>query len=281
MRAVHGVTRPAGLGVRAAAALLGIAGLSAIPAQGAGFAVSASPARFELSAKPGERVGQVFELSNLDGAATEVGIRTLDWTYSEDGKLAFHDELRPGSCRPWVALERKALKIGGKDKRVFRFQIDVPKDAPRGECRFMLAVEGVTPAYQAALVAGNANLSIPVNGRLALAVYVAVGGAEPRLELSKVEMQDFDGRRRPVVVVRNTGDAHGRLEGALDGKDADGKELEIVPEGTPILPGQTRVLPLSVRAESGKAAPAVNYPLLTSGVLDWDKGSFKIEARFQ
>ena len=49
-----------------------------------------------------------------------------------------------------------------------------PADAPRSECRFMLAIEGVEPAQQAVIERGGASLSLPVNGRIAVAVYIGV-----------------------------------------------------------------------------------------------------------
>src|SRR2546429_1537245 len=75
-------------------------------------------------------------------------MRTIDWTYSDTGDITYHDELLPGSCRPWVLLERRSVTIAGRSKKAFRFQVEPPADAPRGECRFMIAIEGVEPAQQ-------------------------------------------------------------------------------------------------------------------------------------
>lgn len=134
---------------------------------------------------------------------------------------------------------------------------------------------------KALIESGGASLSLPVSGRLALAVYVAVNGAQPTLEFKEVKMTDRGGKRTPVVMVTNTGDAHGRLDGSLDAKDANGIEFELVPDGTPILPGQTRLIALAPKAE-GKEKPVVPvYPMAAKGALDWDRGSFKIAAEFK
>lgn len=246
------------------------------------FEIAAAPARFEISADPGQRKGQSLDIHNLGMAATEVSLRTLDWTYSEDGKLSFRDELLPDSCRPWVALQQRTLKIGPRGKSAFRFEVTPPADAPRGECRFMIAIEGLEPSARAAMAAGGVGLDMPVSGRIAIAVYVAVGGASPKLEIRRTETQTLRGVRTPVVVVRNTGDAHGRLEGSLSATGSDGKEFDLVPDSSPILPGQMRAIALTPRTSpDAKSPPPMKLPLRTRGALDWDDGSFQVDADFR
>ncbi|UXC17730.1 fimbrial biogenesis chaperone [Comamonas squillarum] len=255
--------------------------LVACLAQAAPFEMAVSPSRFELTAKNGERIGQSIDLHNLGSAATALSVRTLDWSYSAEGQISYHDELLPGSCRPWVALERRTVKVPAQTKQAFRFQITPPADAPRGECRFMIAIEGVEPAQQTIIQSGGASLSLPVTGRIAVAVYVMLGGAEPKLEVEQIGMRDIAGKRSPSITVRNSGDAHGRLEGTVDAKDAKGRDFMLAVEGTPIMPGQTRHLALVPKGEDGQPAIQPSYPIKARGLLDWDKGSFKLNADFQ
>ena len=63
--------------------------------------------------------------------------------------------------------------------------------------------------------------------------------------------------------------------------DSNGRAFELVPEGTPILPGQTRTLALVPKAENGQPAPQPVYPVKASGRLDWDKGSFKVDVELK
>ena len=254
--------------------------LCATYAQASPFEIAVSPARFELSSKSASRLGQSLDIFNIGNVDTEVSVRTLDWTYSSEGKVTYIDELLPNSCRPWVTLQRKTIRIGARNKMAFRFQVDIPPDAPRGECRFMLAIEGIEPAYKA-IVEGGANMSLPVSGRIAVAVYLAVNGAEPKLELTQVSLQTIASKRTPVVTVSNRGDAHGRLEGSLDAVDAKGLQFELAPEGTPIMPGQTRTLPLTPKTEPNQKPRELVYPLKSSGTLDWERGSFKVNAEFK
>lgn len=263
----------------AGAALSGV--LATTPVWAGAFEVAVSPSRFEIGGNSGQRIGQSVDIHNVGTTATQVGLRTLDWTYTPEGDISYHDELLPDSCRPWVTLERKGMTVGARSKQSFRFQVDVPADAPRGECRFMLAVEGVEPAQQPLIEAGGASLNLPVSGRIAIAVYVAVNGAESRLEMSQVGVKNVNGRRTPVVTVSNAGDAHGRLEGSLEATDASGQSFELIPEGTPIMPGQTRVLPLTARRVGEQQVVNPAFPLQSSGTLDWEKGSFKVNAEFR
>lgn len=256
--------------------------LVSAPVMAAPFEIAVSPSRFEIAGDSGKRIGQSIEIQNVGATATEVALRTLDWSYSETGNVTYYDELRPDSCRPWVTLERNTLKVGAKGKVSFRFQVEIPADAPRTECRFMLAIEGVEAAHRTIMESGGASLSLPVSGRIAVAVYLAVNGAEPQLSMKQVAMQTVGGKRTPVVVVSNAGDAHGRLDGSLDAVDAKGQAFELVPESTPILPGQTRTLPLVARpVGGGQQAPSVTFPVKGNGTVDWEKGSFKVNAEFR
>jgi fimbrial chaperone protein len=245
------------------------------------FEIAASPSRFEISGKSGTRVGQSLDIYNVGKLPAEVALRTLDWSYSADGNISYYDELQPNSCRPWIALERKTVVVNPSSKRIFRFQLDIPNDAPRGECRFMIAIEGIEPAYKALLESGGASLSLPVNGRLAIAVYVSINSAESKLTLTHIGMREIKGKHTPAVTVTNTGDAHGRLEGSLDAIDAKGVAFELLPEGTPVMPGQTRTLPLIIKTEAKKAVIEPVYPVKAKGIFDWENGSFKVDVEFK
>lgn len=258
------------------------AALLAAPVAAAPFEIAVNPSRFEVSGKSGERIGQSLEIHNLGAQNTELALRTLDWEFDEAGRLSFHDALQPGSCRPWVVLERPRLAVPGRGKRSFRFQVQVPADAARGECRFMIAVEGVEPAQQAVIQgSGGASLSLPVTGRIAVAVYLQLNGAEPRLELTQVGVRQINGQRQPFVTVRNTGDAHGRLGGTLDATDAQGAALSLDVEGAPVMAGQTRALALQPRGVNGEAVMSVPFPLKLKGLLDWDKGGFRVDTELK
>lgn len=250
---------------------------------GAGpFELGVAPSRFELTAKAGARVGQSLTLQNVSDQPADVAVRTLDWNMTPEGGISYSEELRAGSCRPWVTLERRRLTLGSRARGSYRFQVDIPPDAPRGECRFMIALEGAEPAATSKLGSDGAAVSLPVSGRIAIAVYIAVNGAQPKLEVENLSTQPVRGRRLPTVTITNKGDAHGRLDGALDATDARGQKFELVPDASPLLPGQTRTLAFTARttvANQKLDEPA--FPIQASGRLDWENGSFKVEAEFK
>ncbi|MDM0116527.1 hypothetical protein QTI66_30740 [Variovorax sp. J22R133] len=267
-----------GRALRRVALLLAVG--AATIAHAAPFEIAVSPSRFEVSAKSGVRLGQALDINNLGATPTEVSLRTIDWSYSTDGEVAYFDALQPGSCRPWVTLERRTVKVPARGKASFRFQVEPPADASKGECRFMIAVEGVEPAYQASIAQGGTNMSLPVTGRIAVAVYVMVNGAEPKMTLSQVGMKEVRGKRSPIVTISNTGEAHGRLDGTLDATDARGTSFELVPDGSPVMPGQTRQIALVPRGDQNKPVEPV-YPVKVKGLLEWEKGGFKVDAELR
>ncbi|VTU20853.1 hypothetical protein H4CHR_00669 [Variovorax sp. PBS-H4] len=245
-----------------------------LPAQ-AQFSLAVSPPRFELSVKPGDRVGEVLELTHRDERAAAYRLKTADWTLRPDGSVDFSDELLPGSCRPWVAIERRELSITPGRPYRFRFQVTPPADTPPMECRFAVMIEGQQPT-------AAPGMPIALGARIGVIVYVAVGEVAPVLELAGTTVKTVDGRPTPVLKVRNTGNAHGRLAGFLGGKDADGTALELQAATTPVMAGETREVTLvATKPGDTETAVAIRYPLAVSGKLEWGrKGSMAIEQRF-
>jgi hypothetical protein len=245
-----------------------------LPAQ-AQFSLAVSPPRFELSTKPGERVREVLELTHSDARAGAYKLKTADWTLRPDGSVDFSDELLPGSCRPWVAIERRELSITPGRPYRYRFEIAPPADTPPMECRFAVMIEGQEPA-------AAPGMPIALGARIGVIVYVAIGDVAPVLELAGTAIKTVNGRPTPVLKVRNSGTAHGRLAGFLGGKDADGTALEVQASNTPIMAGETREIAL-VATKPGdiETAVAIRYPLAVSGKLEWGrKGSMAVEQRF-
>jgi hypothetical protein len=268
----------------AAALVIGLSTASALfalswhtPAQAGEFALAISPARFELALKPGERSRQVIEITNASRDATSLGVRTADWTLEENASVSFYDDLQPQSCRPWVALETRELKLSANSPYRMRFEIEIPASAPPGECRFAIMLEG-----QDLYNRPSSGPPIPFSARMGVIVYIAIGDAEPALSVVSASVSKVDGINMPMLEVHNSGLAHGRLQGFLKGIDANGVALEFNPGNQPILPGRTRLIPLSaVHIGDSDTAVAVQFPVRISGELEWGQGqSQKIEQLF-
>jgi hypothetical protein len=81
------------------------------------------------------------------------------------------------------------------------------------------------------------------------------------------------------VIVHNRGNAHARTAGFVDATDAAGRRLEFAVASLPILPGQTRRVPLRrADAEGGEAAAFVP-PLDMQGAIEWETGKQAIRTR--
>ena len=237
-----------------------------------GFTGGVSPSRFELTSKPGDVLRKSIKIYNLGVRPSQFKVRTMDWSYSPEGQISFQDELAADSCREWVALERHKINVvpDPQRPRSFRFEIQVPEDAPAQECRFALMMEGTEDTHTAAFEGGQ--VSLPVAGRIAVIVYVGVGKVDPDISVGRISVQQVNRRLLPVLRVRNEGLAHGRLDSDLVAKTADGKRVPLTIATSPILPGQTRYLALSPAAGTN-----LSYPLTINGKVNSDANSTDIE----
>lgn len=249
---------------------LGLLASTAAAAQG--FSALVSPPRFEDTAKPGTTYRNVIEISNLSGAAAHYSLKTADWTLDGQASAVFSDALSANSCRPWVGLEATEITVAANGKRRYRFEVAVPADAPSGECRFAILLEG-DPEH----VANSA--APPVSGRIGVIFYLTIGDAAAQLSVASVKADTVDGHVVPVLQVRNTGNAHGRLTGLIDGTDAKGHKFVFEPSGVPLLPGETRAVALNPQGDDADTpAPAIAYPLQLKGRLESGAQRLAIES---
>ena len=240
---------------------------------GGGFLAAASPSRFELRAEPGTVVRQILTIHNLGVVPVQYNIRSSEWDFTEQGKSIYSDALKPGSCRPWLRMERHKISVGGQGQRKFRFELHVPAETPPQECRLAIFIEGDGDAVTADAGSG---MKLPVKGRLAIIVYLAIGGVEPKLTVNGIRRQQ-DGQY--VFQVANSGKATGRLSGLLRGSDARGTEYDVSVSTLPVLPGQTRDLGLafSLPSTKRKQPPTPAYPVRLKGELFWYNQGVKVD----
>jgi hypothetical protein len=220
-----------------------------------GFAALVSPPRFELSGKSGARLRQTLEVTNRSNTPAKFRVHTADFVLGADYGVTFHDELLPDSCRPWVAIERPLVTLAAGATIRYRFEVQVPKDAPAGECRFGIMIEADEPALTKA-----GAVQLPVVGRIGVIVYVIVGDAAPQIEMFGPEVMTLNGQRVPALRVHNAGNAHTRLSGFLTGKDAAGKKYDFTPSDFPILPGEVREVFLTP-STSDNPNPTLSFPV--------------------
>jgi len=225
------------------------------------FSAQVLPPRFEARAAEGTVYRNVIEIQNPSPAAVRFGIRTADWVLDEAGEAQFDYALAPGSCRPWVGLEAGEVRIEPNGRKRLRFEVQVPAGTPAGQCRFAIMIEG-DPQRSGGMT---------VAGRIGVIIYLDIGDAAARLQVASARVAEVNGQALPLLTVRNEGNAHGRLQGLLDGIDAKGKRWTLAPVSHPILPGTEREIPLQPLAagEGDPATPA--WPLRLQGQLEWGR----------
>jgi fimbrial chaperone protein len=239
------------------------------------FAAIVSPPRFELAAQPGKTLRAVIEVSNRSAASARYLVHTADWTLGRDFGVTFHDDLQSDSCRPWVAIERPEVEIPGGGTMRYRFEVAVPADAPAGECRFAVMIEGAKPS-----ISVNKGLDIPITGRIGVIVYVAIGAGAPDIKLLGPTIATFNGQQVPTIRVRNGGSVHGRLSGFLTGTDAKGNTYDFTPSDFPILPREEREVFLTP-SSSTNDHPTLAFPVTVKGTLEWGKHQTELNQRFE
>lgn len=246
--------------------------LAALPGVSiAAFDAALSPPRFELKAKPGDVTRETVTITNGARAPARFTVKTADWHIDGNGRLAF-DEGAPqaGSCRPWARIERLEISVPPNGSRTYRFEIHVPKDAKTGSCH--LALIFAADAGQVA-PSGTAQVQIPIVGRVAAIVYVTIGDAKPDLRLASLAVRKIDDKHIPVVDFYNQGNAHGRVFGALEAKDAAGHIVTLMVQQSAILPKGHRVLRLTpVDYSTGEPKPPtfdLKPPLHVRGKLQF------------
>ncbi len=236
------------------------------------FSAIISPPRFEGRAQAGQTYRQVVEVVNPTDRSTRLSVSTADWTLDGSYTPVFSQALAPGSCRPWVGIEASEIRLPPGGRRRFRFEVAVPADAPRGQCRFALMFEG-DPSPP------TAGVPLPVSGRIGVIVYLTLGDAAPALVVLGTRVVQAQGQALPQLDLRNDGDMHARLEGFLAGVDAAGQRIVLVPDNSPILAGMSRGIPLYPQPErAGDAVPAIRFPLRIKGRLDTDGQRLDIDA---
>jgi fimbrial chaperone protein len=247
----------------------------AASASAAGFAAMVSPPRFELSARAAGSLRQVISITNGGSSSANYHLKTAEFRIGEDYGVTFQDALTADSCRPWVALERAVVPLAPGATVRYRFEVHVPPDAPQGECRFAIMIEGDEPS-----LAKAGAVQLPVVGRIGVIVYVTVGDAAPQIEVFGPAIVNHNGQQVPALRVHNAGNAHTRMSGFLSGKDATGRTYDFTPSDLPILPGEVREVLLTPSTPED-ANPNLTFPVSVQGTLEWANQSIPLDERFK
>jgi len=262
--------------------LLLLAALPTASNAGEGFLAAVNPPRLELRADAGDRLTEVITIQNLTSTPTQYALRSSEWDFTETGQSVFSDALKPDSCRPWLRLERRTISVGANNQRRFRFELHVPEGITTTECRLAIFIEDANDDGVMTDI-GN-GVRLPVKGRIAVIVYVAIGKSAPQIVVHGVQSSGSATAVTFKLRVSNNGTATGRLDSVMQGRDARNQVYDAGIESTPILPGQTRelVMHFSQPGPNGKnniMTPA--WPVQLDGDIFWPGGKTKVSTVLQ
>jgi len=246
-----------------------------------GFRAGVSPSKFEFKTKPGVVIRDTLTIMNAGDEPAEYLLRTADWTVNDSQGADFiEDRLLDDSCRPWVRLERKSVRIRPTGQKKYRFEIHVPEDAAPGLCKFALLIEPGEPVM--ASTQGDQPIKFPVVGRYATVVYVTIGDATADIDFLGLGAKEVQGYRLPTLKLHNNGNTYDRVFGEITATDADGKRHLLTASSFPVLPDRSEEIMLLPEPGPGPEPNKIelSYPLSLKGKFEIGGKKFTIEENF-
>lgn len=247
----------------------------------ASFGAGISPSKFELRAEPGEVLRDTVTIMNAGDEAADYQFRTVDWQLNDTSNVEFIEgDLVPGSCRPWVRLERKVVRIRPGGQKKYRFEVHVPADAAPGLCRFAILIE---PGQEVmARLGGDGDIAFPVVGRYAVITYVTIGAARADIDYLGIGERRIGEQRVPALKLYNAGQTYDRAFGEVTATDPSGRRTLLVASTFPVLPGRREEIALAPEnpPDGSPVAPLV-YPLELKGKVEIAGRTIRIDTRVE
>jgi hypothetical protein len=177
-----------------------------------------------------------------------VKVTVCDWMLTEDGSPLFDKAgSMADSAAAWVRLEPEQLSVYPRQEKMVRVSVEIPSTVPPGSYRASLLFE--PPGADQKGEEGAA--SVFIRGRLALPIYVTVGDARPDGEILETAWHEVPGGGLTLALrIRNGGNAHLRTGGFFSARSRSKSTFEGIISEVPILPGQTRWVPMEFQGES-------------------------------
>ncbi len=196
-------------------------------------------------AKPGESLTQTLLVHNVGTRQVRVRVSLGDWTYDPMGKIQF---LPPGtlkeSASPWSTFSPAEFLLGAKESRPLTYTLTLPKDAAPGTHWGVLFLESEDP---------NPPPGVPLatfRVRMAHIFYVNVPPLKTSGRITGIVPSPPQRPQDPfrfALQYQNTGNTAQKLSGRFEVRDASGKKVaEVGVEEVVVLPGQVRVLPVTL-----------------------------------
>ncbi|MDM7323413.1 MAG: hypothetical protein P3W93_000175 [Thermus sp.] len=196
-------------------------------------------------AKPGEVLTQTLLVYNVGTRPVRVRASLGDWTYDPMGKIQF---LPTGSLKesasPWATFSPAEFLLEPKQNRPLTYTLTVPKDATPGTHWGILFLESEDP---------NPPPGVPLatfRVRMAHVFYVNIAPLTTSGRITGIVPSPPKAAQDPyrfAIQYQNTGNTAQKLSGRFEVRDASGrKAAEVEIEEVVVLPGQVRILPVTL-----------------------------------
>ncbi|WP_234553608.1 DUF916 domain-containing protein [Thermus caliditerrae] len=196
-------------------------------------------------AKPGEVLTQTLTVYNVGTRPVRVRVSLGDWTYDPMGKIQF---LPTGSLKesasPWATFSPAEFLLEPKQSRPLTYTLSIPKGATPGTHWGILFLESEDP---------NPPPGVPLatfRVRMAHVFYVNLPPLTTSGRITGIVPSPPKEAQEPyrfAIQYQNTGNTAQKLSGRFEVRDASGrKAAEVEVEEVVVLPGQVRVLPVSL-----------------------------------
>lgn len=240
----------------------------------AGFSVEMTPARLELKADPGKTLRVAIKFRTRGRGSQKVELTKGHFGLDDEGAPLFDTPKdAPQSAAAWITINQTNFTINPNQERILRMEVTVPPQTPPGGYRAALYI--APPAGDAKSKEGGATVFL--QGRMALLIYVTVGGAKPDGQIKAWEWRRIPPGKEDSLAfqVTNQGNAHLRLVGVVRVVDTQGQKYDAIVPGMPVLPRQLTWVPL----EFPEKAPPRGSAVTIEGAIDLGQGEKRINAQ--
>lgn len=224
--------------IRSLLAVLVVASIAVAQAADIGI----SPARLELSARPGDTVSATVTVLKGSGAEQQVTTEVNDWALDLAGEISYRE---PGSvdhsASDWLEVDViDFLLAAGRAEQSVRIDVTVPNDPNLdGTYHTVLFFTVVTPPEDTGPV------GVTTTTRVGAITYVTIAGTE-QVEVEIADFFDLDERTLSLVLF-NGGNTVIRSGGVIELRDEAGDLARSLPlPSVPVMRGSEREILVSL-----------------------------------
>ncbi len=221
------------------------------------FGVGVQPSTVEMTIKPGDRQRQVVTIGNVHKSKTiSLTMGLADWTLDKNGKLVLD---APGeterSASDWVRFSPASVTLKPETSQDITVEISAPyKIENKGDHRFALLATTMLPE----LNERGETSGVWNRYQLASLFYLTLTPSQSLPEVTSVAINKAD-KSMLTLEIKNSGDAHARLQGNAYIKDASGEVVAETPLNAVVLDGGERIY--NVRLKDAETLAAGNYKI--------------------